>query len=61
MTRLQRALEAGWDPDALSEQYNAAVAEKKAGGGVAVRPTDRGRDSRDGRRTGRYREHPGAG
>jgi hypothetical protein len=30
MTRLQRALEAGWDPEALMSQYNAAVAEKKA-------------------------------
>jgi hypothetical protein len=30
MTRLQRALEAGWDPEALTSQYNAAVAEKKA-------------------------------
>lgn len=30
MNRLQRALEAGWDPEALTSQYNAAVAEKKA-------------------------------
>ena len=30
MTRLQRALEAGRDPEALASQYNAAVAEKKA-------------------------------
>ncbi|MDX6283000.1 MAG: hypothetical protein QOH03_4071 [Kribbellaceae bacterium] len=30
MGRLQRALDAGWDPTALREQYNAAVAEKRA-------------------------------
>jgi hypothetical protein len=30
MARLQRAIEAGWDPDALTVQYNAAVAEKRA-------------------------------
>ncbi|GAA3537161.1 hypothetical protein [Kribbella ginsengisoli] len=30
MARLQRALEAGWDPEALTSQYNAAVAERKA-------------------------------
>ncbi|WP_328324396.1 recombinase family protein [Kribbella sp. NBC_00382] len=30
MGRLQRALDAGWDPAALREQYNAAVAEKRA-------------------------------
>lgn len=30
IVRLQRALEAGWDPEALTAQYNAAVAEKKA-------------------------------
>ncbi|MFF0342875.1 recombinase family protein [Kribbella sp. NPDC004875] len=29
-TRLRRALEAGWDPAALTEQYNAAVAEKRS-------------------------------
>jgi hypothetical protein len=27
---LQRALEAGWDPEQLTSQYNAAVAEKRA-------------------------------
>ncbi|GAA0946545.1 recombinase family protein [Kribbella koreensis] len=30
MGRLQRALNSGWDPAALREQYNAAVAEKRA-------------------------------
>lgn len=30
MGRLQRALDAGWDPGELREQYNAAVAEKRA-------------------------------
>jgi hypothetical protein len=30
MSRLRRALEAGWDPADLREQYNAAVAEKRA-------------------------------
>ncbi|NEA30751.1 hypothetical protein [Streptomyces sp. SID13031] len=30
MGRLQRALDAGWDPGALREQYNAAVAKKRA-------------------------------
>ncbi|WP_328993662.1 recombinase family protein [Kribbella sp. NBC_01245] len=30
MRRLQKALEAGWDPEALTSQYNAAVAEKRA-------------------------------
>ena len=30
MVRLERALEAGWDPEALTSQYNAATAEKKA-------------------------------
>jgi hypothetical protein len=30
MSRLRRALEAGWDPTELREQYNAAVAEKRA-------------------------------
>ncbi|MFI6676732.1 hypothetical protein [Kribbella sp. NPDC050470] len=30
MARLRRALEAGWDPAALTEQYNAAVADKRA-------------------------------
>lgn len=29
MVRLQRALDAGWDPVALRDQYNAAVAEKR--------------------------------
>ena len=29
MARLRRALEAGWDPAALTEQYNAAAAEKR--------------------------------
>ncbi|MFC0623249.1 hypothetical protein [Kribbella deserti] len=28
--RLQRALEAGWDPETLTAQYNAAVAEQKS-------------------------------
>jgi hypothetical protein len=35
MGRLQRALEAGWDPEALTGQYNAAVAEKE---GCSGRP-----------------------
>ncbi|MEV8371129.1 recombinase family protein [Kribbella sp. NPDC056861] len=30
MSRLQRALDAGWDPVELREQYNAAVAEKRS-------------------------------
>lgn len=30
MVRLRRALEAGWDPDALTDQYNAAAADKRA-------------------------------
>ncbi|MEU8223631.1 recombinase family protein [Kribbella sp. NPDC048915] len=30
MVRLRRALEAGWDPVALTEQYNAAAAEKRS-------------------------------
>ena len=43
MTRLQRALEAGWDPEALTSQYNAAVAEKKAAlaGLDALQPAER--------------------
>ncbi|MEU4390157.1 recombinase family protein [Kribbella sp. NPDC023855] len=41
--RLQRALEAGWDPEALTGQYNAAVAEKKAAlaGLEALEPAER--------------------
>jgi hypothetical protein len=30
MARMRRALEAGWDPAALTEQYNAAVAGKRS-------------------------------
>ncbi|MEU4287242.1 hypothetical protein AB0E63_03390 [Kribbella sp. NPDC026596] len=43
MVRLQRALEAGWDPEALTSQYNAATAEKKAGlaGLEALEPAER--------------------
>ena len=43
MTRLQRALEAGWDPEALTSQYNAAVAEKEAAlaGLEALEPAER--------------------
>lgn len=43
MARLQRALEAGWDPEALTGQYNAAVAEKKAAfaGLEALEPAER--------------------
>lgn len=43
MTRLQRALDAGWDPEALTSQYNAAVAEKKAAlaGLEALEPAER--------------------
>lgn len=43
MGRLQRALEAGWDPEALTGQYNAAVAEKKAAlaGLEALKPAER--------------------
>jgi hypothetical protein len=28
--RLRRAIAVGWDPEALTEQYNAAVADKRA-------------------------------
>ncbi|GAB2615302.1 recombinase family protein [Kribbella endophytica] len=43
MKRFQRALEAGWDPEALTSQYNAAVAEKKAAlaGLEALQPEQR--------------------
>ena len=43
MARLQRALETGWDPDGLTSQYNAAVAEKRAAvaGLDALEPTER--------------------
>ena len=43
MTRLQRALEAGWDPEALESQYNAAVAGRKAAlaGLEALEPAER--------------------
>ncbi|WP_432874775.1 recombinase family protein [Kribbella sp. CA-245084] len=43
MARLQRALEAGWDPEQLTSQYNAAVAEKRAAlaGMDAIEVTDR--------------------
>ncbi len=42
MARLQRALEAGWDPEQLTSQYNAAVAEKRAAqaGMAAVEVTE---------------------
>jgi DNA invertase Pin-like site-specific DNA recombinase len=40
MARLQRALDAGWEPEALKDQFNAAAAEKRAAqaelAGVAV-------------------------
>lgn len=40
MDRLQRAIEAGWDPEGLTDQYNAAVAEKRAAeaGLAAIEP-----------------------
>ncbi|WP_328993677.1 hypothetical protein OG394_04935 [Kribbella sp. NBC_01245] len=43
MRRLQNALEAGWDPEALTSQYNAAVAEKRAAeaGIDSLQPTAR--------------------
>lgn len=43
MNRLQRELEAGWDPEALTSQYNTAVAEKKAAlaGLEALAPAER--------------------
>jgi hypothetical protein len=43
MDRLQRALEAGWDPEALTGQYNAAVAERRAAEAAfaALEPSDR--------------------
>jgi hypothetical protein len=43
MARLQRALEAGWDPEQLTSQYNAAVAEKRAAlaGMDAIEVTER--------------------
>ena len=43
MARLQRALEAGWDPERLTSQYNAAVAEKRAAqaGMDAIEVTER--------------------
>ncbi|TCM33108.1 hypothetical protein EV648_1333 [Kribbella sp. VKM Ac-2568] len=43
MTRLQRALEAGWDPEVLASQYNAAVAGRKAAlaGLEALEPAER--------------------
>ncbi|TCC07732.1 hypothetical protein [Kribbella soli] len=30
MERLRRAIEVGWDPETLTEQYNAAAADKRA-------------------------------
>ncbi|MQA27684.1 MAG: recombinase family protein [Micromonosporaceae bacterium] len=43
MRRLQRALEAGWDPESLREQYNAAAAEKRsAEADLAAVPEQRG-------------------
>jgi hypothetical protein len=30
MERLRRAIEVGWDPEALTEQYSGTVAEKRA-------------------------------
>jgi hypothetical protein len=43
MDRLQRALEAGWDPEALTGQYNAAVVERRAAEAAfaALEPSDR--------------------
>lgn len=43
MARLQWALEAGWDPERLTSQYNAAVAEKRAAqaGMDAIEVTER--------------------
>jgi 3-isopropylmalate dehydratase small subunit len=50
----QRAIEAGWDPAALTEQYNAAVAERRSAEaehrgestGAGYRPRISGRWSR---------------
>ncbi|MGH3664089.1 MAG: recombinase family protein, partial [Micromonosporaceae bacterium] len=43
MRRLQRALEAGWDPESMREQYNAAAAEKRsAEADLAAVPEQRG-------------------
>ncbi|WP_328993667.1 hypothetical protein OG394_04885 [Kribbella sp. NBC_01245] len=43
MQRLPKALEAGWEPEALTSQYNAAVAEKRAAeaGIDSLQPTER--------------------
>lgn len=43
MERLRRAIEVGWDPEALTEQYNGAVAEKRAAqaGLTAIDPVPR--------------------
>lgn len=48
MEKLQRALNAGWDPTELREQYNAAVAEKRAAeAGLAEVPQERGLSRED--------------
>ncbi|MEV6283762.1 recombinase family protein [Kribbella sp. NPDC051770] len=43
MKRLQRALEAGWDPDGLTSQYNAAALDKRAAEAAmaAIQPAQR--------------------
>jgi hypothetical protein len=43
MKRLQRALEAGWDPDGLTSQYNAAAIDKRAAEAAlaAIEPSQR--------------------
>ncbi|MGW6194828.1 recombinase family protein [Kribbella sp. NPDC055110] len=48
MEKLQRALNAGWDPTELREQYNAAVAEKRAAeAALAEEPNERGLSRED--------------
>jgi hypothetical protein len=53
INRLQRVLEDGWDPEALTGQYNAAVAEKEAAvaGLEALEPPERCGYPRDGWRS----------
>ncbi|MEV6283817.1 hypothetical protein [Kribbella sp. NPDC051770] len=43
MKRLQRALDAGWDPDRLTSQYNAAALDKRAAEAAmaAIQPAQR--------------------
>lgn len=43
MEKLRKALDAGWDPVELREQYNAAAGEKRAAeAALAAAPTDKG-------------------